>query len=282
MNFKIECLAAASQFINLASNLLYEREAEYSLLLGLCELQASAEKPSADYKYFCLFRSEKLVGAAVLNERRLVVTDFPESCVQFLVRYLVENQILIPGVVGPINIVEKFAKHWSSAIEQKMMLTMGQSIYQLSQVAPSKNVLGKLVAAKEQELNVISKWLHEFSLEATPHQPTNLEKMTALAKTKISKHEAYLWLDQDEHAVSMTLVGRPTKNGISISGVFTPKQLRGNGYASAVVASTSQVMLDKGKKFCVLYTDTANPTSNKIYKKIGFQEVASSRDFVFN
>ena len=80
----------------------------------------------------------------------------------------------------------------------------------------------------------------------------------------------------------MNLVGRPTKNGISVSGVYTPKDFRKNGYASALVACTSQKMLDAGKTFCVLYTDTANPMSNKIYQQLGYKEIATSKDFIFS
>jgi hypothetical protein len=32
--------------------------------------------------------------------------------------------------------------------------------------------------------------------------------------------------------------------------------------------------LDSGKKFCTLYTDLDNPTSNSIYQKIGYKPVA--------
>ncbi|MEO2005035.1 MAG: GNAT family N-acetyltransferase [Candidatus Poribacteria bacterium] len=47
-------------------------------------------------------------------------------------------------------------------------------------------------------------------------------------------------------------------------------ELRGRGYASALVAKLSQHMLDSGFSFCVLYTDLANPRSNAIYEKIGY------------
>ena len=48
-------------------------------------------------------------------------------------------------------------------------------------------------------------------------------------------------------------------------------ELRGRGYASSCVAAVSQRVLDSGKRFCFLYTDLANDTSNKIYAHIGYQ-----------
>ncbi|MNT82395.1 FR47-like protein [compost metagenome] len=96
----------------------------------------------------------------------------------------------------------------------------------------------------------------------------------------IQKQNVYLWI-VDGEIVSMANASRPTENGVSISGVYTPPAKRKIGYASAVVASLSQKMLDSGKKFCVLYTDLANPTSNKIYQEVGYKEVCDSKHFNF-
>ena len=42
------------------------------------------------------------------------------------------------------------------------------------------------------------------------------------------------------------------------------------------VAALSQRMLDEGYKTTTLYTDLANPTSNKIYQEIGYEQIAES------
>lgn len=77
------------------------------------------------------------------------------------------------------------------------------------------------------------------------------------------------------------LYGRPTKNGIDVSAVYNPTHLRKKGYASAFVAHSSQLMLNNGKSFYILYTDLSNPTSNKIYQQNGYKEVARSSQYVF-
>jgi predicted GNAT family acetyltransferase len=38
-------------------------------------------------------------------------------------------------------------------------------------------------------------------------------------------------------------------------------------------------MLDSGLRFCVLYTDLSNQTSNAIYQRIGYQVVQEVSDF---
>ena len=69
---------------------------------------------------------------------------------------------------------------------------------------------------------------------------------------------------------------RPTRNGIAISMVYTPPEFRNRGYATSCVSASSKNLLEDGFKFCTLFTDANNPTSNKIYEEIGFREVGSA------
>jgi predicted GNAT family acetyltransferase len=86
--------------------------------------------------------------------------------------------------------------------------------------------------------------------------------------------------------VSLAGWAGPTPNGIRVGPVYTPPELRGSGYATALTAELSQGLLDGrlfegGRRFCFLYTDLANPTSNAIYERIGYRRVAESAEIVF-
>ena len=52
--------------------------------------------------------------------------------------------------------------------------------------------------------------------------------------------------------------------------MYTPPDCRRRGYASSLVAAITQQQLDEGRRFCFLFTDFANPTSNKIYQAVGY------------
>ena len=62
-----------------------------------------------------------------------------------------------------------------------------------------------------------------------------------------------------------------TPNGVRVGYVYTPPPFRGQGYATAAVATLSQRLLERGRRFCCLYADLANPTSNAVYERIGYQ-----------
>jgi predicted GNAT family acetyltransferase len=64
-----------------------------------------------------------------------------------------------------------------------------------------------------------------------------------------------------------------------IGPVYTPAEFRGHGYANAAVAGVSQVLLDQGARVC-LFTDQANPISNRIYQRIGFRPVVDMAQLI--
>ena len=55
--------------------------------------------------------------------------------------------------------------------------------------------------------------------------------------------------------------------------MYTPPELRRRGYASALVAAREPEELDRGRRWCFLFTDLANPTSNRIYQAIGYRPI---------
>ena len=73
----------------------------------------------------------------------------------------------------------------------------------------------------------------------------------------------------------------PTPNGVRVTLVYTPPAVRGHGYASSCVAALSALLLASGRKYCFLFTDLANPTSNSIYTKIGYRPVCDVDEYRF-
>lgn len=278
-NLEVSRIQTAQEFLHLCEDLLYKNEAEYSLLLGLVEACVKQNKSAA--QFYITKSDSELSGVAYVSDRNLVISNLTTESVLALTDQLYFDKINFPGVVGPVIPSELFAKTWAGLTEQKFKIGMAQKIYQLEKVISVNPVPGSLSVCDDKYQDLITQWVYEFSLESLPHEANTIERAREFAINKIPKGEVYIWLDESGVPVSMNSVGRPTKHGISVSAVYTPKNLRKKGYASALVAGTSQRMLDQGKKICVLYTDLANPTSNKIYQKIGYQEIATSAHYIF-
>jgi predicted GNAT family acetyltransferase len=88
-----------------------------------------------------------------------------------------------------------------------------------------------------------------------------------------------LW--EHDEPVSLAGYGGPTPSGIRIGPVYTPPELRGRGYATVLTAELSRLLLQGGRRFCFLFTDLANPTSNSIYQRIGYRPVADVNQWAF-
>ena len=71
--------------------------------------------------------------------------------------------------------------------------------------------------------------------------------------------------------VSMVGLNPAVAGVVRIGPVYTPVDARRRGYASSAVAAVSRQALDAGAHTCMLFTDLANPTSNKIYADVGYR-----------
>jgi predicted GNAT family acetyltransferase len=98
----------------------------------------------------------------------------------------------------------------------------------------------------------------------------------------------WLWEDDGEPVslANRALVGGepglPSVPLVRIGPVYTPPERRGAGYASANVAALSQLSLDQGCTAAMLFTDRANPTSNKVYQGVGYRVIGSAQTWLVN
>jgi len=142
---------------------------------------------------------------------------------------------------------------------------------------------GSFLEAPEAEHNLLLGISNAIRVtpEALPEAPP-LPDPGAAAERWIARlgRMAYLWEDGDE-VVSWVGAGGETPHGIRIGPVHTPPQLRSRGHAGSLTAAASADQLEHGRRFCFLFTDLANPTSNKIYRAIGYQPVGDVDQYRF-
>ena len=135
--------------------------------------------------------------------------------------------------------------------------------------------------------DLVLRWWISFGEEVLHEGGPGGDQAEAAVDHRLSSPSAgiLLWEDSGE-PVSTAGWGGPTPNGVRVAPVYTPPELRGRGYATALTAELSQRLLDGrlfegGRRFCFLYTDLANTTSNAIYERIGYRRVAESAEIVF-
>ena len=268
-------------FLKNAGPLLYRDEVANSLMLGLCEGMVGNPSKISPLLFRVLQEDETVTAAIQTPPKNLVISYAKPDVLDILILALQKIEADFPGVVGPNKESEYFSDRWSRLVAKKTRLAMGQKIYRLDQVKFPKNIDGSFGMANSEQTQIVHDWVMAFVNESLPpNEVRDAQHWGDFACRAVQKKAAHFWM-QNNKPVSMAFVSRPTKNGISVNGVYTPPEFRKKGYASAVVSHLSQKMLDSGQKFCVLYTDLSNPTSNKIYQEIGYREVCDSKHFFF-
>lgn len=180
-----------------------------------------------------------------------------------------------PGVTAEKSMAAQLSESWQAATGKTPLLEMAMRIYKLEQVKPVSGVSGSIRPANEDDASMVLKWYENFHRDALREDPNPKqvkEQAARYIKADPSQRGLMIW-EVEGIPVSMAGYTGPTTNGIRIGAVYTPPDVRRKGYASACTAGLSQHLLDLGFKFCFLFTDLMNPTSNHIYQQIGYEPV---------
>jgi predicted GNAT family acetyltransferase len=220
-----------------------------------------------------------IVGVAMRTPPHAVyVSAMPPGAVEVLVDALVEACPDNTGVTGTAEEASAFAEQWSARTGCVAEVAMEQRIHQLDEVTPAQAVSGEMRIATDVDRDLLIAWQAAFDVDVHPPSRRGGD-FAAQIDLRLAEQRAYVW--DDDGSVSFVGVSPTIAGVVRLGPVYTPPEKRGRGYASALVAAVSQRALDDGASRCTLYTDLANPTSNKIYAALGYEPVADVAAYTF-
>jgi uncharacterized protein len=279
----VRCTTAA-EFLERARGFLLGDEACHHLLLGVAgSMAASPHRPEDTRAYFAVaMEGRSVVAAAMIAPPwRVVVsrTAHPSS-LRLIAEDLLRCGIAPPGVHAPAPVGEQFAAAWRTLTGQRAEPGLVQRIYRLERVRPVPPVPGRLRRATGGDRALLVPWLDAFLLETFGGRATESGGEETFER-RLRDPAAGLHLWEDGAARTVAGHGGPTPHGIRIGPVYTPPEHRGRGYATACVAAVSRLLLERGYRSCFLYADLANPASNRIYQRIGYEPVCDVAEYRF-
>ncbi|HEU5288102.1 MAG TPA: GNAT family N-acetyltransferase [Candidatus Limnocylindria bacterium] len=266
-----------------AGSFLALREAENNLPLGLISGLKAGRTFGADPPYFAVVHAgSAVVGAAMRTPpfNLILAAGTAPDALRLLVADALSAMPDTPGLVGPKELVARGASIWCDRTGARAEVTMAQRIYRLAHVIPPRDTPGRARVASDADRDTVVPWFQAFVAEAMPGHDASRERAEATADHFLRTRGLWLW--EDGAPVAMAGVSGRTPSGARVGAVYTPPDRRRRGYASALVAALSQAQLDGGARFCFLYTDLANPTSNKIYQDIGYEPVCDVDEYRFS
>ncbi len=279
-------LLPPEQFLGTARPFLERSETENNLIFGI-SANILRDRPAGA---LCLVArragsdaeaSFQVDGAAVmLPPNNLFVTRMGPEQLAELVDFLAARRIKVPGVVGVAATAEIFAQLWCAKTGATPTVHMRLGAYEIEKVTMPAATRGHLRPASPTELEQLILWCDAFAVECHLSNRDS-RKIVQLA---LAEGRLFVWDIGDALAplpMMMAGWGGPTPTGVRINMVYTPPANRGKGYASWCVAQLTQQLLDSGRQRCFLYTDLANPTSNRIYQRLGYRFVCDFADYFF-
>lgn len=180
------------------------------------------------------------------------------------------GETTVAGVNAPIATAEAFAAAWCESTGTTSHVGHRSRLYRLETLAtPASPPPGSARIAVRADRELAIAWHQEFAEEAGSEAGDN----ASAVDERIGFGCLSLW-EVDGAPVSMAGRTRVQQGTSRIAPVYTPRNLRGRGYAGAATAAVSQEALDAGAEEVLLFTDLTNPTSNALYQRIGYRPIA--------
>jgi uncharacterized protein len=151
------------------------------------------------------------------------------------------------------------------------------SCYQLCTINKVATSSGYVRKALPGDLDLLFTWVRAFNVDVKNSFEESDATLYKRLTSEIKLECLFIW--EKEEPVSMLRVSGMTPTGIRISYVYTPAESRGKGYASSLVTHVSKLQLNSGRKFCFLFADASNQSSNRIYQRIGYRMVCNFHEY---
>ena len=275
--YRIRLHRDASDFLSATRDWLLEREAENNIVLSIAQLLTTADHPFREPLYLAsIAERDEVAGCAVAAPPDgIELTELPEGVAAELVPRIAQLRRDLPWVGGARRVALEFAHAWVRACGGDWQLRHEWMEFRLDEVVAPRPAPGRLRLGEIADWPVLRSWAPGYA--ADTNSPVDV---AGFLERRLRRDELHVW-DHDGLKSFVTMSGN-TPNGVQISSVYTPREYRGNGYASNAVAAASRGALHSGASFCVLFADPEPAQPARIYSSLGFRPIRDHVVIVFS
>jgi len=254
--------------------LLVEDEVRHSVPLGVLATIEHDPGRFAEHHLWLVDDGGAVVACALMTPPFRLLVMGRSAGFDELAATIRADRVPVPGVNGFVPEVDEFAARWSQTTGASTATAMSMRMYSTDAVIPAADAPGRMRPAVESDRPLLAAWGHAFAVETGLARSEGAEEVVRSIEAQIGADPGIVLWVADGSPVALA-GGRESSPGVARVGpVYTPPEVRGRGYASALTAALTQRLLDEGRRFCFLFTDLANPTSNSIYQRIGYRPVS--------
>lgn len=185
----------------------------------------------------------------------------------------------LPGVSAEQATAGAFAEAWQRRTGAKAELHQRQRLYRLGELKPpSPMPEGRARVAGARDRELLMRWHEEFA-EAVGNAAAG--DAESWADVRIRYGGVVLWETPEGVPVSMAGTHPMVAGQVRVAPVYTPVEFRGRGYAGAATVAASRGASAAGAQDVLLFADLANATSNRLYRRVGYQGVGEFEVYDF-
>ncbi|MGZ4735532.1 MAG: GNAT family N-acetyltransferase [Acidimicrobiia bacterium] len=203
------------------------------------------------------------------------ITPMSPEALSAVVDAIVGGDVRLPGATGEAASAARFAGHWTERAGVGARPVQGQRIYEVEYVTDPRPARGGLRRAGPDDQDLLVAWFQAFQADIGE----TVSDTSEVVERRIAAGQLWIWSDREP--VATAGLSAEVSGVVRVGPVYTPPERRNHGYASSLVAAISRAVLSDGLR-CILYTDLENPTSNAIYRSIGYQAVAEALRYEFD
>jgi len=280
------CTDAAS-FLTLAEGYLAANPVVSTVVTSIAYRTLSRQRDGTaaserDWWLVVTDQADVVVGAAMRTATSPPYPPFllpmPDEAAAGLARLLHERGEEVLGINGALPTVQLCAEELARLAGGRVDVAHRTRLHELRALVHPPAVPGGLRLATEDDVALATEWFEAFLDDADEQAGRqrgsggNQVPGPAEVLGRIRSRHIWFWVDECGQPVHLTSANPPAFGVARIGPVYTPPSQRGRGWASNAVAEVSRQLQAEGARVC-LYTDQANPTSNKIYAALGFAPV---------
>jgi FR47-like protein len=252
----------------------------------LLALQAEEIAPPCRNWWLVVRNATAVVGAGMRTAPFApFLLPMPDEAAVALARALHERGEEVLGLNGALPAVELCAAELTRLGGGRVQVSQHTRLHELGELVWPAPVPGGLQAATENDVELVMEWFGAFMGDAdeqagrprgaSAHEAPDRAEMLRRLRTG----RLWFWITEAGERVHLTGASPPSFGVARVGPVYTPLAQRGRGWASNAVAEISRRIQAEGSRVC-LFTDQANPTSNKIYAALGYRPVADMANLV--
>jgi len=260
----------AADFLKFTADYRAANPLETNVMSTVAASVAAGERSYEQYWWWTVSEMYRVIGAGMRTApHHLLLGPMPTAAAELLGQSATLEDPKLPGVTATPTVLESFKSKFRS-LDRYPVVVQRQLLYEVNELAtPDVPGAGRVATVDDEPL--VLEWLRAFHDEATPNEPHSTDHV----RGRLEAGALSLW----ENGTIVSMAGYagpadgPTGRVARVGPVYTPASERGHGYGAGVTAFVTKQLLDDGCAV-MLYTDASNATSNGVYQRLGYHQVA--------